>query len=172
MGLMDRVKAQASQLAQSAADATQEGKNRLDQASAQRRGDGMLRQLGALVLAERTGRGAPDSQAQIDRLVNEITSHEQASGLNLTTPPAGMFGAGGPAQGGGQPPFQGGGQAPFQGGGQAPFQGGGQAPFQGGGEAPPAQGGDPAGYEGPSTINTGPFFTAPGDDAQPGAGPQ
>ncbi len=49
MGLMDRVKAQAAQLAQQAQDAAQEGKNRLDQAQTGRRGDMLLRQLGALV---------------------------------------------------------------------------------------------------------------------------
>jgi hypothetical protein len=186
MGLMDRVKAQASQLAQQAMEATQEGKAKIDQAAAQRRGEAMLRQLGALVLAERTNRGTPDSQTKIDQLTNEITSYEQANGLNLTVPPSGPFAGGGQApQGGGQAP-QGGGQAPFQGGGgPAPFQsgggqapqGGGQDPFQGGGgQAPqggapaPDQGGDPSAYQGPTTINQGPFFTAPDPDEGQGSG--
>ncbi len=179
MGLMDRVKAQASQLAQQAMEATQEGKARLDQVQAGRRGDSMLRQLGALVFAERTGRGTPDTQAKIDQLVNDISAHEQANGLNLTADPAST-----PAGGGASPPFQGG-QAPDQGGqapdqgGQAPDQGG-QAPDQGsqaqGGQdpvqsAPPAsdQGGDPGAYQGPTTIHQGPFFTAPSDDEDPGS---
>jgi hypothetical protein len=180
MGLMDRVKAQASQLAQQAMDATQEGKARLDQAQAGRRGDAMLRQLGALVLAERTGRGTPDTAAKIDQLINDISAHEQANGLNLTRDPAGTVPGGGSspfqggqAQGGGQDPFQGGGQDPFQGGGQDPFQGGGQDPFQN--PAPPASDqGDPGAYQGPTTIHQGPFFTAPGEGEDPGApaGPQ
>jgi hypothetical protein len=84
MGLMDKVKAQASQLGQKAQEAAQEGKARIDQAQASRRGDAMLRQLGALVFAERTGRGTADSQAKIDQLISDISAHEQANGLNLS----------------------------------------------------------------------------------------
>jgi hypothetical protein len=168
MGLMDRVKAQASQLAQQAMDATQEGKAKLDQVQAGRRGDAMLRQLGALVFAERTGRGTPDSQAKIDQLVNDISAHEQSNGLNLTADPASTFPGPAPS------PFQGG---PAQ-GGQAPFQGGpeqgGQAPYQS--AAPPTadQGGDPDAYQGPTTIHQGPFFTAPseGEDQGSATAPQ
>jgi hypothetical protein len=92
MGLMDKVRAQANQLAQKTQEAAQEGKARLDQAQANRRGDALLRQLGALVFAERTGRGTPDSQAKIDELINTISTHEQQNGLNLaqpTVPPPG-----------------------------------------------------------------------------------
>ncbi len=84
MGLMDKVKAQASQLGQKAQEAAQEGKARLDQAQAQRSGGTMLRQLGALVYADRTGRGTPDTQTKIDSLISEISTFEQTNGLNLT----------------------------------------------------------------------------------------
>ncbi len=87
MGLMDKVKAQATQLAQKTQEAAQEGKNRLDQAQANRRGDALLRQLGALVFAERTGRGTPDSQTKIDELINTISAHERENGLNLSQSP-------------------------------------------------------------------------------------
>jgi hypothetical protein len=86
MGLMDRVKAQANQLAQMTQDAAQEGRSRIDQAQAGRRGDALLRQLGAAVFADRTGRGTPDSQAKIEQLISEISAHEQQNGLNLTNP--------------------------------------------------------------------------------------
>ena len=92
MGLMDKVKAQANQHAQKTQEAAQEGKARLDQAQAQRRGDVLLRQLGAAVFAERTGRGTGDTQATIDQLVSAISAHEQENGLNLTgatVPPPG-----------------------------------------------------------------------------------
>jgi hypothetical protein len=85
MGLMDKVKAQASQLGQKAQEAAQEGKARLDQAQAQRSGGTMLRQLGALVYADRTGRGTPDTQTKIDSLISEISTFEQTNGLNLTS---------------------------------------------------------------------------------------
>jgi hypothetical protein len=92
MGLMDRVRAQATQLAQQAQEAAQEGKARLDQAQAGRRGDVLLRQLGALVFAERTGRGTADSQARIDQLISEISAHESQNGLNLADPAQPGFG--------------------------------------------------------------------------------
>ncbi len=83
MGLMDKVKAQATQLAQKTQEAAQEGKAKLDQAQANRRGDMLLRQLGAAVYAERTGRGTADTQATIDQLVSAISAHERENGLNL-----------------------------------------------------------------------------------------
>jgi hypothetical protein len=92
MGLMDKVKAQATQLAQKTQEAAHEGKARIDQAQANRRGDMLLRQLGAAVFAERTGRGTADTQATIDQLVSAISAHEQENGLNLTgstVPPPG-----------------------------------------------------------------------------------
>jgi hypothetical protein len=84
MGLMDKFKAQATQLAQKTQEAAQEGKAKLDQAQANRRGDALLRQLGAAVFAERTGRGTTDSQSKIDQLVSDISAHERENGLNLT----------------------------------------------------------------------------------------
>jgi hypothetical protein len=95
MGLMDKVKAQATQLAQKTQEAAQEGKARLDQAQASRRGDALLRQLGALVFADRTGRGTPDSQTKIDQLISAISAYERENGLNLaqtTVPPPGTPG--------------------------------------------------------------------------------
>jgi|ERR1700689_3556934 len=112
MGLMDRVKAQATELAQ-------QGKAKYDQVQATRRADAMLRNLGALVYQERTGRGVPDSQAQIDKLVADLSAHEAANGINLSpepTDPPGSPGAGQP--GAGQPGSPGTGQP--QGGGAGP----------------------------------------------------
>jgi hypothetical protein len=100
MGLMDKVKAQANQLGQKTQDAAREGKARLDQAQANRRADALLRNLGALVYAERTNRGTPGTQDQITKLVSDIQAHEAENGINLspsgsaTVPPQG-----GPANG-------------------------------------------------------------------------
>lgn len=92
MGLMDRVKAQATQLAQKTQEAAAEGKARIDQAQANRRGDALLRNLGAVVYADRTGRGGPDSQAKVDQLIADISAHERENGLNLAgdQPPTGV----------------------------------------------------------------------------------
>ena len=84
MGLMDKVKAQGSQLAQVAQDAAREGKVKLDQAQAKRRADALFRDLGAAVYAERTGRGSPDSKERIDRLVDALSRQEADQGLGDT----------------------------------------------------------------------------------------
>jgi len=84
MGLMDKVRAQGSQLAQVAQDAAREGKVKLDQAQAKRRADALFRDLGAAVYAERTGRGSPDSKERIDRLVDALSRQEADQGLGDT----------------------------------------------------------------------------------------
>jgi len=133
---MDRVKAQAAQLAQQAQEAAQEGRARIDQVQAVRRGDALLRQLGAAVLAERTGRGTPGSQANIDQLITEITAYERESGLNLVSPTQLGFP---------QPGFPAGGPGPFAG---------------------PQPGSAPAGGASgmPTVDTTTSFFPAPDDD--------
>jgi hypothetical protein len=94
MGLMDKVRAQSTQLAQMAQETAREGKVKLDQAQAKRRADAMFRDLGATVYAERTGRGTPDSKDKIDRLVDALSRQEASQGLGDpdgsapgTTPP-------------------------------------------------------------------------------------
>jgi hypothetical protein len=84
MGLMDKVKAQATQLAQKTQDTARDSMAKFDQSQANRHGDAMLRNLGAVVYAERSGRGTADSAAEIDRLVAEIAAHEAAHGISLT----------------------------------------------------------------------------------------
>jgi len=81
MGLMDKVRAQSTQLAQKAQETAREGKVKLDQANAKRRADAMFRDLGATVYAERTGRGTPDSKEKIDRLVDALSRQEASQGL-------------------------------------------------------------------------------------------
>ncbi len=110
MGLMDKVKAQAGQLAQKTQETAREGKARLDQAQANRRADMLLRNLGALVYAERTNRGAPDTDDQINKLIGDISAHEAENGINLSQKSANVPPQGGPEHGG---PEQGG---PAQGG--------------------------------------------------------
>jgi hypothetical protein len=110
MGLMDKVKAQATVLAQK----TQETARDIQ---AKRRGDVMLRNLGAAVYAERTGRGGPNSQADIDRQIGDLKAHEAEHGINLapesgdqpgtssgTVPPQGGPADPGASGGSGDPP--------------------------------------------------------------------
>jgi hypothetical protein len=101
MGLMDKVRAQSTQLAQMAQETAREGKVKLDQAQAKRRADAMFRDLGATVYAERTGRGTPDSQGKIDRLVEALSRQEASQGLgdpDGSTPPGSTPPEGAPAE--------------------------------------------------------------------------
>jgi hypothetical protein len=107
MGLMDRVRDQAAQLAQKTQEAAQEGRVMLDQAQARRRADAMFRDLGAAVYAERTGRGGPDGAAKIDRLVKALSRQEAEQGLgDSSSPPSGKEDGDPPPSGkeGGDPP--------------------------------------------------------------------
>ena len=102
MGLMDKVRAQGTQIAQMAQETAREGKVKLDQAQAKRRADAMFRDLGATVYAERTGRGTPDSQDKIDRLVDALSRQEASQGLgdpDASTPDAGAPGDSTPGDG-------------------------------------------------------------------------
>ena len=85
MGLIDRFREQAAQVAQRTAqatqDAAQQGKAKFDQAQAKRRADAMFRDLGAAVYAERTGRGGTDTADKIERLVSALQQQESEQGL-------------------------------------------------------------------------------------------
>jgi hypothetical protein len=186
MGLMDRVKAQATVLAQRTQETAREGMARLDQATAQRHADGLLRNLGALYYADQTGRGAPDSADQIARLVSEISAHEAENGINLATqptgwtagvpgPPAPFADPGQPAQPG--PAYGEPGPAPYGDAGQdAPGQPGpaygepGPAPYGDTGQNAPGQPGPAFGQPGPAGPGQPAGGSAPPDATytQPG----
>jgi hypothetical protein len=105
MALMDRVKAQATVLAQKAQETARDQKAKYDHAQAKRRGDVLLRNLGAAVYAERTGRGSSSTEGDIDRLIEQIKAHEAQNGISLTPespdqpPTGGVPPQGGPAEG-------------------------------------------------------------------------
>lgn len=80
MGLLDKAKQQATQLAQKGQEAAQKGQEKLQGVQAKKREDALLRDLGALIFAERTGRAEGDVAAEIDRLVAELRDHEAAHG--------------------------------------------------------------------------------------------
>jgi hypothetical protein len=79
MGLMDRVKQQASTLAQQA----NQGMAKIDNLPAQRRADQLLRALGVAALAERTGRATGDTEAQITQILADLAQHEGQYNVNL-----------------------------------------------------------------------------------------
>ncbi len=80
MPLFDKVKAQASQLAQKAQEAGKVGQAKMEDASARRRADGLLRELGVAAYAERSGGPTDDTRREIERLVGELSAYESEHG--------------------------------------------------------------------------------------------
>lgn len=71
MGLLDKVKEQATEVAHKAQEAGKTGQAKLEAAQAKRKIDGLLRDIGAIVYAERTGGPAAD-EAAITGLLQQI----------------------------------------------------------------------------------------------------
>jgi hypothetical protein len=86
MGLLDKVKAQATAATAVAKDAAQKGQAKLDEVQSKRGADGILRDLGAAFYATKTGRATPSTDADIDRLVAALQAHESEHG-GLTLAP-------------------------------------------------------------------------------------
>jgi membrane protein involved in colicin uptake len=93
MGLMDKVKAQAQNVAAEAKKATAQAQGKVGQMQLRKKADEAAKQLGYLVHKERTGGAAGGSDA--DRLVAEITDLERqmaeeegAAGSASPEPPA------------------------------------------------------------------------------------
>ena len=90
MPLFDKVKAQASQLAQKAQEAGKVGQTKMEDASARRRADGLLHELGVAAYAERSGGPTDDTRREIERLVSDLSAYESEHGplsANVTADP-------------------------------------------------------------------------------------
>ena len=80
MGLMDKVKSQATQLADKAQQAGQAGQAKLAEIQAKRKADALLLELGGIVYQQRTGRAGPNADARIQELVDALGKHEAEHG--------------------------------------------------------------------------------------------
>ena len=80
MGFMDKVKAQAEVGLAKATEATKAGQEKLDQATAKHKADGLLHDLGAALYAERVGRGTDGTAADVERLVTDLQAYEAEYG--------------------------------------------------------------------------------------------
>lgn len=78
MGLMDKVKEQAGQVAAKAKEAAKAGEAKLEEVQAKRRMNALLRDLGAAVYAERTGKGTAQTASETERLLAELRDLEAA----------------------------------------------------------------------------------------------
>ena len=90
MGLLDKAKQQANQLAQKGQEAAKKGQEKIETVQAKKQADALFRDLGAAVYAERTGKGTSETAVEIERLVNELRSHEATQGPIDTTATAGQ----------------------------------------------------------------------------------
>ncbi len=86
MALFDKVKSQAVDLAQKAQEKAQVagkvGAAKLDEVQARRRRDGLLRDLGAAVFEQHQGRGGPQTDATVARVVDELARDEAERGAS------------------------------------------------------------------------------------------
>lgn len=89
MGIMDKVKAQATQIADKAQQAAQEGQAKIAEVQAKRKADGLLQELGGIVYSERAGRPLPDAEIRTSQLVAQLQAYEAEHGPVKVTGAAG-----------------------------------------------------------------------------------
>jgi len=77
---MDKVKAQATQLADKAQQAGQAGQAKLVEVQAKRKGDALLLELGGITYTQRMGRADAGAEARVTELVGLIQANEAEHG--------------------------------------------------------------------------------------------
>ena len=80
MGILDKVKEQATVAAAAAKDAAQKGQAKVEEVQAKRAADAVLRELGYTVFLEKTGRATTSSEADIVACVATLREHEKDHG--------------------------------------------------------------------------------------------
>ena len=86
MGLMDKVKAQATVLADKAQTGMQQGQVKLQEMQAGKQVDHHLRELGAYVFLSERGRPQPDADAKVAAIMDQLDALE-AGGTPVTVSP-------------------------------------------------------------------------------------
>jgi hypothetical protein len=93
MGFMDKVRSQATQLAEKAQEGLHTGKEKLDEMQERKRAAMLLHDLGAVIYRDKTGRGTASTSADVERLVSELKQIEDSgvaflpSGNGAVSPP-------------------------------------------------------------------------------------
>jgi len=80
MGLMDKVKAQATQLADKAQQAGQAGQAKLAEVQAKRKGDALLLELGGITYSQRMGRADAGADARVTEIIGLVQAFEAEHG--------------------------------------------------------------------------------------------
>jgi len=83
MGLMDKVKAQATVLADKAQTGMQQGQVKLQEMQAGKQVDHLLRELGAYVFLSERGRPEPEGEARVAAIMDQLDGLE-AGGAAVT----------------------------------------------------------------------------------------
>jgi len=86
MGLLDKVKAQATAATEMAKDAAAKGQAKMNDVQAKKTADGMLRDLGAAFYATKTGRSTPTTETEIEQLVTSLQAYESEHGQITLAP--------------------------------------------------------------------------------------
>jgi hypothetical protein len=108
MGFLDKVKTQAATATSLAKDAAQRGQAKLDAIQAKRAADALLRDLGAVVYGQHTGRASATADADGERLIASLRAHEAEHGpIDLGLEADGSTGAGAAASTATAPPATG-----------------------------------------------------------------
>ena len=87
MGLMDKVKGQASALASKAQEGVSSAQDKISGAQEKRHRDSLLHDLGALTLAEHQGAVTEDHVAQVNQILSEIAKIDAGTGSGDPVPP-------------------------------------------------------------------------------------
>lgn len=85
MGLMDKVKSQATQLAEKAQQAGQAGQSKLADIQSKRKADALLLELGGIVYSQKVGRADAGAEARTAELVSELQAIEAEHGTVAVT---------------------------------------------------------------------------------------
>jgi hypothetical protein len=83
MGLLDKVKAQAEQVAVKAQQGVSQGQAKLDAMQAKKQGDALLRELGAAYFAQQRSGGSADA---VTAALAKVDAHVSEHGAVDTTP--------------------------------------------------------------------------------------
>ena len=92
MGLLDKVKEQAGQIAEKAQQGVAQGKDKLEDLQAQKKGDGLLRDIGAAYYAQLRNAGptsaVDDAMKAMDAHVAEHGAPPAQATIDITDTPA------------------------------------------------------------------------------------
>ena len=89
MGFMDKVKAQATTLAEKAQEGAKAGQAKLSEMQAKKHADALLLELGGIVYTQQAGRAAADADTRAAEIVEQLRQFETEHGQVTVTPASG-----------------------------------------------------------------------------------